>query len=343
MLAPHLPTETLDRPYPLYSLDILESPLQEKFERITRLTKSLFDVPIAFISLIDDHCLLFKSLLGTNIVELPHVTNFCSHALLEEDIFCVPEATTDKRFSDDPYVVGDPHIHFYAGHLIQLNHQKLGTISIVDHKPRYFSGDQLLWLKDMAALVDTEIQNYSISTVKGKLASDLDQARLASMIDPLTRLWNRQGMYNILKHRMDEYLANGTGFAVAILDIDNFKNINDSYGHESGDQTLKAIADSLIEGCRETDAVGRWGGEEFLILINESNVNYVVEIAERIRSRIESQQVALPFALPLDVTVTIGLTCIAPWTYPTLEDMINKADQALYHGKRNGRNQVVRM
>lgn len=343
MLAPYLPNETLDRLDPLYSLDILESPLQEKFERITRLTKNLFDVPTAFISLIDDQCLLFKSLLGTDIVELPHVTSFCDLALLQEDIFCVPETTKDERFSNNPYVIGDPHIHFYAGHLIQLNHQKLGTISIVDHKPRHFSEDQLWLLKDMAALVDTEIQNYSISTDKGKLASDLDQARLASMVDPLTGLWNRQGMYNILKYRMDEYMANGTGFAVAILDIDNFKKINDSYGHESGDQTLKTIASILIDGCRETDAVGRWGGEEFLILINESNVNYVVEIAERIRSRIESQQVALPFALPLDVTVTIGLTGISPWTFPTLEDMINKADQALYHGKRNGRNQVVRM
>ncbi len=343
MLAPDLSISIAERPYTLHSLDILGSPLQGKFERITRLAKNLFEVPIAFISLNDDQRLLFKSLLGTTVVDISHVESFCEHVFLTEEVFSVPETFMDKRFSKNPHVIGDPHIRFYAGYPVQLNHQKLGTISIVDHKPRYFSDDQLVLLTDMAALVETEIQNYAISTDKGKLALDLDQARMASMVDPLTSLWNRQGIFNILKYRMDEYLLKGTSFAVAILDIDNFKMINDTYGHESGDQTLKAIANTLIEGCRETDAIGRWGGEEFLILINESSVNYVAEIAERIRSTIESQKVSLLFAPPLDVTVTIGLTSILPWTYPTLEEMINKADQALYQGKRGGRNQVVRV
>lgn len=342
MLAPNLSDNISEQPYTLHSLDVLGSPLQGKFERIIRLAMNLFEVPIAFIRLNDDQRLLFKSLLGTDIVDMSHVESFCKHVFLTGDVFAVPEALMDERFSQNPYVTGDPHIRFYAGCPIQLNHQKLGTISIVDHKPRYFSPDQLALLKDIAALIETEIQNYAISTDKGKLALDLNQARLASMIDPLTSLWNRQGMFNILKHRMDEYLLNGVSFAVAILDIDNFKMINDTYGHESGDQTLKAIAHILIEGCRETDAIGRWGGEEFLLLINESNINYVTEIAERIRSTIEKQKVALLFAPPLDMTVTIGLTCISPWTYPTLEEMINKADQALYQGKRGGRNQVVR-
>lgn len=343
MLAPNLSNNVSERPYTLHSLDVLGSPLQGKFERITRLATNLFEVPIAFISLNDDQRLLLKPLLGTNIVDISHVESFCEHVFLTEEVFTVPETFMDERFSKNPYVTGDPHIRFYAGYPIQLNHQNLGTISIVDHKPRYFSIDQLLLLKDVAALIETEIQNYAISSDKGKLALDLDQARLASMVDPLTSLWNRQGIYNILKHRMDEYLLNGTSFAVAILDIDNFKIINDTYGHESGDQTLKAIANILIEGCRETDAIGRWGGEEFLILINESNINYVTEIAERIRSTIETQKVSLLFDPPLDVTVTIGLTGISPWTYPTLEEMINKADQALYQGKRGGRNQVVRV
>jgi diguanylate cyclase (GGDEF)-like protein len=330
MLAPSLPLNISERLYPLHSLDILGSPLQGNFERITRLAQSLFDVPIAFISLIDDQRLLFNSLLGTDRIEISH-----------EDIFNVPETIRDERFSRNSYVLGDPHIRFYAGYPIQLNLEKLGTISIVDHKPRYFSYDQLAWLKDVAALIETEIHNFTITSDKGKLASDLDQARLASMIDPLTSLWNRQGIYNILRSRMDEYLLGGEGFAVAILDIDHFKTINDTYGHESGDQTLKAIAHSLREGCRESDAIGRWGGEEFLILINESNPDHVMDIASRIRIAMEMQQVSLPFTPPLNVTVTIGLTNIVPGSRPTLEGLIARADQALYQGKREGRNQVV--
>ena len=161
------------------------------------------------------------------------------------------------------------------------------------------------------------------------------------MVDPLTSLWNRQGMYNILKYRMDEYLLSKTSFAVAILDIDNFKQINDTYGHDAGDQILITIGQSLMAGCRETDAIGRWGGEEFLLLINESNSKNVIEIAERIRTMIESQNISLPFVTSLKTTVTIGLTRILSGTYSTLQEMINQADQALYQGKRNGRNRIV--
>jgi diguanylate cyclase (GGDEF)-like protein len=341
MLAPNLPISLSDNPLALLSCETLEGPLREKFERITRVAKNLFDVPIATVSFLDEQCKQFKSVQGTEVIETPQEISFCGHVLNQDEIFTVPETFLDERFRNNPYVLGEPHVRFYAGCSIQLNHQKLGTISIVDNKPRYFASDQLMWLRDVAALVETEIQNYTITTDKGKLALDLDQARMASMVDPLTSLWNRQGIYNILRYRMDEYLINGIGFGVAILDIDNFKNINDTYGHDAGDHTLRAIAQSLITGCRESDAIGRWGGEEFLLLINESNPNNVAEIAQRIRSIIESQQMCLPTNGSKNVTVTIGLTCISPKSNPTIEELINRADQALYHGKRNGRNQVV--
>lgn len=343
MLAPNLPISLSDVPHALVSFDVLDGSLREKFERVTRLARNLFDVPIAVVSFIDEQATQFKSLRGTQVIETPYEISFCGHVLLQEEIFNIPETFLDERFRNNPYVLGDPHIRFYAGCSIQLNHQKLGTISIVDNKPRYFSTDQLILLKDFAALIETEIQNYTITTDQGKLTSDLDQARMASMVDPLTSLWNRQGIYNILRYRMDEYLLNGAGFAVAILDIDNFKKINDTYGHDAGDQTLITIAKSLIMGCRETDAVSRWGGEEFLLLINETDAHNIVEIAERIRTTIESLNISLPSKNPIKATVTIGLTSILSGSRPTLEELINKADQALYQGKRGGRNQVVRI
>lgn len=343
MLAPNLPIDISENPHALLSVEILDGPLREKFERITRVAKNLFDVPIALVSFFDEQCKLFKSLMGTEVIETPHEISFCGYVLDQEDIFNIPETFLDERFRNNPYVVGDPHVRFYAGYPIQLNRQKLGTISIVDNKPRHFSLEQLTWLRDVAALVETEIQNYTIVTDKGKLVSDLDQARMASMIDPLTSLWNRQGIYNILRYRMDEYIMNYKGFAVAILDIDNFKTINDTFGHDAGDHTLKAVAHSLLMGCRDSDAIGRWGGEEFLILINETNPAFVLEIAERIRTTIEAQHFDLTELITRKVTVTIGLTSIAPGTHPTLEELINQADRALYQGKRAGRNQVVRI
>jgi diguanylate cyclase (GGDEF)-like protein len=341
MLAPNLPIDISENPHALLSVEILDGPLREKFERITRVTKNLFDVPMALVSFYDEHCRLFKSLLGTEVIETPHEISFSSYVLNHEDIFNVPETKLDERFRNNPYVVGEPYLRFFAGYPIILDRQKLGTISIADSKPRHFSFEQLTWLRDIAALVETEIQNYTNTTDKGKLVSDLDQARMASMIDPLTSLWNRLGIYNILRYRMDEYIMNHKGFAVAILDIDEFKAINDTYGHEVGDHTLRAIAQSLITGCRDSDAIGRWGGEEFLILINETNPQFALEIAERVRTSIESKHYKMPALVTQKITATLGLTSIKPGTHPSIEELINKADQALYQGKRSGRNQVV--
>ncbi|MCE3231328.1 MAG: diguanylate cyclase [Alphaproteobacteria bacterium] len=314
MLAPNLPLTLSDPSHALRSFDVVDEALKEKFERIIRLARNLFDVPIAAVSFMDEQRTRFKSLLETKVLETPHESSFCKHVLSQEEIFNVPETILDERFRNNPYVLGDPHIRFYAGYPVELNRQKLGTVSIADSKSRHFSKSQLILLKDVAALVETEIQNYTISTDKGKLASDLDQARMASMADPLTGLWNRQGIYNILRYRMDEYLLSGIGFAVALLEM---------------------------AGCRETDAIGRWGGEEFLLLINEPVSHNVFEIAERIRAKIESENISLPASASLKTTVTIGLTSILPGSHPALEELIHKADQALYQGKRSGRNQVV--
>ncbi|MBM3468780.1 MAG: sensor domain-containing diguanylate cyclase [Alphaproteobacteria bacterium] len=341
MLAPSLPLNISDHPHGLRTFNILENFLYDKFERIKRLAMNLFEVPHVSVSLIDEQCQLNKSFIGAEVIEAPYEISFCEHAILQDDIFFIPDTLLNEQFCKSPYVLGTPHIRFYAAFPIWINHQKVGIISLVDHKPRYFSPDQLFLLKDIAGLIETEIQNYTISTDKGKLASDLDQARMASMIDSLTGLWNRQGMYNILKSRMDEYQKIGAPFTVAILDIDNFKNINDTYGHDSGDHTLMTIAKTLIASCRETDGVCRWGGEEFLLLINESNLMHVTEIAERIRLTLESAVVFIGAHYPLKITVTIGLSCISENSHPTLEDLISKADQALYQGKRSGKNKVV--
>jgi len=341
MLAPNLPIDSSHPHHDLCSFDIFQGPLKENFERITRLAKNLFDVPIATVSFIDENSKQFKTLFTEDLINPSYGISFFEHVVNQDEIFAVPETFLDERFCNNPIVLGNPNVRFYAGCPIQLNHQKLGTISIVDNKPRYFAPEQLTWLRDVAALVETEIQNFAMSTDKGKLTLDLDQARMASMVDPLTSLWNRQGIYNILKYRMDDYLLNGVSFALAILDIDNFKSINDTYGHDVGDHTLQAIAQSLIKGCRKKDAVGRWGGEEFLLLINEPKLKNIMEIAQRIRANLASYQIILPNSQSQNVTATIGLTSISAGTRPTLEYLIGKADQALYQGKRSGRNQIV--
>lgn len=339
MLAPNLPDNFSHHTPVIFSEDPFGGPLREKFDRIMKLARNLFEVPIAAVSFLDKEFKLFKSFLGQDIIETTCEESFCQYVLDIDDVFCVPEASKDSRFKQNQYVVGDPFVKFYAGYSITLNHLKVGTFYIVDNKPRHFNPEQLSWIKDMAALLETEIQKYHMTTDKGKLTSDLDKARLASMVDPLTGLWNRQGMFNILKYRMEEYLSKGSPFAIAVLDLDDFKQINDTYGHETGDNTLKAISEALMKNCRETDAISRWGGEEFLLLINESNPKYVQEIVNRVQLSIETIDAIPDMTRP--PRATIGVTTIKPGSKPTIENLINLADQALYKGKRTGKNQIT--
>ena len=127
------------------------------------------------------------------------------------------------------------------------------------------------------------------------------------------------------------------------MDIDDFKSINDNFGHAVGDEVLRSLSKFLVYLTRDKDAVSRWGGEEFLMLINDPDQHQVHKIAERIRRRIEEQPIIINDKHVLNITVTIGLTMYNDHISLRLEDFIKQADQAMYKGKNLGRNKVVEL
>ena len=155
--------------------------------------------------------------------------------------------------------------------------------------------------------------------------------------DPLTKLFNRRTMEENLDKALDEAKTNGTIFSLVMGDIDFFKKINDTYGHDCGDVALVSVADILKACVRDGDYVCRWGGEEFLLLIT-GNRGVATTVAERIRSRIENNVVEFS-GNKIKFTMTLGVSTYAPGY--SLEALINQADENLYYGKEHGRNQVV--
>jgi len=342
MLVPSIPSNEAERLQDLLSARILDTPIQEGFERITRIAKDLFKVPIVTISLVDDRRQWFKSVQGLDIFETPREVSFCGHTILQDDFFIVSDTHLDSRFCDNPLVVHEPYIRFYAGYpILSPKGYKYGAICLIDRFPREMTGEELAPLKDLAALVETEILKHSSYYAQEKLIHQLDQAKLVSMVDPLTRLWNRTGMMNILCNKMEEYDQNKQPFGIALLDIDHFKYINDAFGHDVGDNVLKSLAKILIRSCRDIDAASRWGGEEFLILINDSFKGGVPSFAERIRKKIQKQGFLYVHKSSLKLTVTIGTTAISSDNSLDINALIKQADQALYVGKNTGRNKVV--
>ncbi|MCG5549184.1 sensor domain-containing diguanylate cyclase [Halorhodospira halochloris] len=155
--------------------------------------------------------------------------------------------------------------------------------------------------------------------------------------DPLTGLANRRHMWRLLEKALAEHERHGTPFALIMIDIDHFKWINDTYGHDYGDIVLQQIADLVGGTLRTEDSLSRWGGEELLILAGHSDLAAAAILAERVRL-IVAEQVAGQDGDPTRVTVSIGVASMAAGL--SLQSLISRADQAMYEAKEQGRNKV---
>ncbi|MBQ0042848.1 MAG: GGDEF domain-containing protein [Lachnospiraceae bacterium] len=168
------------------------------------------------------------------------------------------------------------------------------------------------------------------------MAQNQSLERTAS-VDPLTSLFNRRHMEVMLDSAMEQAKTRGTLFSLIMGDIDNFKRINDTYGHECGDVALTHVAEIMHRCTRDGDAVCRWGGEEFLILVR-GNQDIAVTVAERIRSAVEKESINYQ-GQDISFTITFGVTTYVPGY--RMETLIRQADDHLYIGKTTGKNKVV--
>jgi len=156
--------------------------------------------------------------------------------------------------------------------------------------------------------------------------------------DPLTKLLNRRSMEFHLAQVMDVAKKTGAQFSLIMADIDDFKKVNDNYGHDVGDQVLVHVANLLKSQLRGNDYVCRWGGEEMLLLIS-NNGKVAAQVAERCRQTLETSPITTKDGDKLTVTMTFGVTGYIPGF--NINKLIKITDENLYRGKRNGKNQVV--
>ena len=158
MQKPKVPENEAARLKTLQSLNILDTHADDRFDRLARMAKRLFDVPIALVSLADANRQWFKSCIGLDVYETPRDISFCGHAILSDNIFIIPDTLEDKRFADNPLVTNAPNIRFYTGCPLKApNGLKVGTLCIIDHAPRHFSEDDLMALADLANMVEREL------------------------------------------------------------------------------------------------------------------------------------------------------------------------------------------
>jgi diguanylate cyclase (GGDEF)-like protein len=202
----------------------------------------------------------------------------------------------------------------------------IGAVSLIlteKSKSRYLDQDFFYYLGEQIGLV---LHNAFLYEKVSALANT----------DHLTGLNNRRSMMEILKQENERALRHGRGYSLVMADLDHFKRVNDSYGHDCGDEVLKAAASLITASCRSSDTVCRWGGEEFLILLIETGSSEAALMMERLRVRVEELRLS---CLQSDaLTISVGISSFS--RDESIEQMIARADEALYRAKKTGRNRI---
>ena len=318
-------------------LKILNTPLEDRFERITRMVCFMLKVPISAVSLVVDDVQWFKSIQGLNASGTARNVAFCAHTILEEDTFVVSDARTDERFHDNPLVTEDPSIRFYAGQPLTLGDGlRIGALCAIDRVPRQINDEERQVLRDLGKLVERELVSQEMSEAFAGLVREVEESKRASLVDPLTRVWNRAGMEQILAREWKRAARTQGKTAVLFIDLDDFKHINDTHGHPVGDAALRQAAKFMLGAMRETDVLGRWGGDEFLAVLpdcSEEGLQRICALLSQNQETLVMEGPDTPAGPPVPIRFSVGCAIAAPGAQ-TLEDLIERADQAMYQIKK---------
>jgi len=322
MQSPLVPADEKERISQLKSLNILDTPPEERFDRVTRMARRLFGVPIALVSLIDENRQWFKSCFGLPVKETDRDISFCGHAILASGTLVINDALLDERFADNPLVTGEPNIRFYAGHPLRtMSGQAMGTLCIIDTEPRDFVQDDHDMLADLAGMIEREMMAVQLA-----------------VSDELTRISNRRGFLALSKYSLELCKRQLFPATLVFFDLDKFKHINDTYSHAEGDRVLKLFAEQMRESFRSSDLFARLGGDEFVALLTNVNADAIQDLIEHFSDQLQAQCTKL--SRPYDIEFSYGLVTYEPLKHDSVEDMLHEADGAMYVNKREKRHEA---
>ncbi len=303
----------------LRSLNILDTPAEERFDRLTRLARKLFNVPVAAVSLVDVSRVWFKSCAGMAVEGVPRDISFCAHTLAENEVLLIPDATQDARFADSPLVVNDPKFRFYVGWPLRVaDGAPLGTLCLLDTQPREFDADDLASLRDLAEMAERELTALSLATT-----------------DELTAISNRRGFLALGKKALGVCSRGNRPATLLMFDLDFFKPVNDEFGHAEGDHVLKTFARLLTEVFRVSDVIARLGGDEFVVMLTNTDQTELRAALERFHLRLSEFNLANDRGY--EIRYSVGTLGIDPQQGKSLETLLAEADALMYAVKQNRR------
>lgn len=303
--------------------EIRDSGESGPFQRIVDLVRQIMNVPMAAVTLIDADTQWFRAQRGLKGTSTARAEAFCNHTIAQGDPFAVPDARLDPRFSGNPMVTGDPYVRSYLGVPLRTpDGYNVGSLCAIDDEPRQFDRTQGEIMRKLAEIV---VEQFELQQI----------AKQDSMTGALTR----RGFFAEVEKEFLRACRYDRPSALVVIDVDHFKSINDRYGHPAGDAVLVSIANAAMATMRKSDIFGRIGGEEFGLLLPETDAEEARDAAERIRRTVESAIIQVG-GTEVRATVSLGVAP-RPASTESIATWLSEADIALYEAKQFGRNRVA--
>lgn len=260
MKSPVVPETESERQSTLDSLGIVYTPTEERFERITRIAKRLFDVPITLISLVTNDKQWFKSCQGLNLLETDREISFCAHAINHDEAFVITNAAADPDFRDNPLVTGEPRIRFYAGQPLIINGQRIGTLCIIDRHPRQMKPKDYDSLRCLASWVQSEIStSRKLKNLQLNEFLELDERQ--TLIDPVTGDLNRPA-FDLMAERLNNLKDSSTAISVLAIKTEPATNAEEISG-----EVRKDISRAIHSVVDDRGIIGLNDGLDFDIIL----------------------------------------------------------------------------
>lgn len=292
-----------------HSLRMLDAAEDERFDRVTRLARRLFGTPVARVRL-DGAA---PAMAGMALPPDP------AAALAADDVFVVHDTTADPRYADNPLLADDAGIRFYAGYPLSApGGSRVGTFFTVDMVPRLFSVEDMEMLCELGEMVEAELENMTLAVT-----------------DELTRLANRRGFLRTAARLMRLCANHRRPAALVVIDLDGLKDINDSQGHEEGDEAIRSFARLLLKSFRNSDVVARLGGDEFCVFAADIAAADLSAPLERLARRVTAWNAERERSYRL--AYSVGRVLLDHDRHTDLETMLREADALMYAQKRRKR------
>ena len=256
------------------------------------------------------------------------------HSRIMETAILSGHYILEQDFSNSSYNRGEANPlykkDFFVTIPLMIEKEIVGVLNLNDGEQNKFDQANLEFALDLSEFISMSVSNAVL----------YEQTRILAVTDGLTGISNRESLDKSLLIEFERSTRYGTPLSLVLLDVDNFKDVNDTYGHQKGDDVLIAVASLLKKFCRTNDIAARYGGEEFLMVLPQSNAQGAFKIAERIRE----EMMKLSFDkkdLGFSVTVSCGVAELNKDCMENVDQLVHMTDKALYKAKNSGRNKTV--